>query len=157
MLGYYGDPQATAQVLKDGWLYTGDLGYFDEEGFLYVCGRKKNVIVTKNGKNIFPEEVEYYLMLSKYIEEVIVYGTTDSRSGDTIIRADIFPDFAAVAEDKGELSEEELKRFMKTVIDDINEQMPLYKRVKRFSIRKEEFEKTTTRKIKRHAQQPKED
>lgn len=157
MLGYYGDPQATAQVLKDGWLYTGDLGYFDEEGFLYVCGRKKNVIVTKNGKNIFPEEVEYYLMLSKYIEEVIVYGTTDSRSGDTIIRADIFPDFAAVAEDKGELSEEELKRFMKTVIDDTNEQMPLYKRVKRFSIRKEEFEKTTTRKIKRHAQQPKED
>lgn len=157
MIGYYNDPEATAQVLKDGWLYTGDLGYFDEEGFLYVCGRKKNVIVTKNGKNIFPEEVEYYLMLSKYIEEVIVYGATDSRSGDTIIRADIFPDFAAVAEDKGELSEEELKRFMKTVIDDTNEQMPLYKRVKRFSIRKEEFEKTTTRKIKRHARQPKED
>lgn len=157
MIGYYNDPEATAQVLKDGWLYTGDLGYFDEEGFLYVCGRKKNVIVTKNGKNIFPEEVEYYLMLSKYIEEVIVYGTTDSRSGDTIIRADIFPDFAAIAEDKGQLSEEELKRFMKTVIDDTNEQMPLYKRVKRFSIRQEEFEKTTTRKIKRHARQPKED
>src|SRR5699024_180502 len=77
MIGYYDDPEATAEVLKNGWLYTGDYGRFDEEGFIYVCGRKKNVIVTKNGKNIFPEEVEYYLLQSKYIEETIVYGTVD--------------------------------------------------------------------------------
>ncbi|MCQ4635675.1 AMP-binding protein [Anaerovorax odorimutans] len=152
MIGYYNDPEATAQVLRDGWLYTGDYGRFDEDGFLYVCGRKKNVIVTKNGKNIFPEEVEYYLLKSKYIEEVMVYGTTDERTGDAVVRADIYPDFTAINEDLGEMSEEGLKDFMKTVVDETNEEMPLYKRVKRFRIRQEEFEKTTTRKIKRHSQ-----
>lgn len=157
MVGYYGDPEATEEVLRDGWLYTGDYGRFDEEGFLYVCGRKKNVIVTKNGKNIFPEEVEYYLLRSKYIEEVMVYGTTDKRNGDAIVWADIFPDEAAINEDLGEMTEEGLRDFMKTIIDEANEDMPLYKRVKRFRIRQEEFEKTTTRKIKRHSQLPKED
>lgn len=152
MIGYYDDPEATEQVLRDGWLYTGDYGRFDEEGFLYVCGRKKNVIVTKNGKNIFPEEVEYYLLKNKYIEEVLVYGATDKRTGDTIVRADIYPDYAEINEDLGEMSEEGLKEFMKTVIDETNEEMPLYKRVKRFRIRQEEFEKTTTRKIKRYSQ-----
>ncbi len=152
MIGYYNDPEATEQVLRDGWLYTGDYGRFDEEGFPYVCGRKKNVIVTKNGKNIFPEEVEYYLLKNKYIEEVMVYGTIDKRTGDTIVRADIYPDYAAINEELGEMSEEGLKDFMKAVIDETNEEMPLYKRVKRFRIRDEEFEKTTTRKIKRHSQ-----
>ena len=152
MIGYYDDPEATEQVLRDGWLYTGDYGRVDEEGFLYVCGRKKNVIVTKNGKNIFPEEVEYYLLKNKYIEEVLVYGATDKRTGDTIVRADIYPDYAEINEDLGEMSEEGLKEFMKTVIDETNEEMPLYKRVKRFRIRQEEFEKTTTRKIKRYSQ-----
>nr|WP_290446080.1 AMP-binding protein [Ihubacter massiliensis] len=152
MIGYYNDREATEQVLRDGWLYTGDYGRFDEEGFLYVCGRKKNVIVTKNGKNIFPEEVEYYLLKNKYIEEVMVYGTIDKRTGDTIVRADIYPDYAAINEELGEMSEEGLKDFMKAVIDETNEEMPLYKRVKRFRIRDEEFEKTTTRKIKRHSQ-----
>lgn len=152
MIGYYDDPEATEQVLRDGWLYTGDYGRFDEEGFLYVCGRKKNVIVTKNGKNIFPEEVEYYLLKNKYIEEVLVYGATDKRTGDTIVRADIYPDYAEINEDLGEMSEEGLKEFMKTVIDETNEEMPLYKRVKRFRIRQEEFEKTATRKIKRYSQ-----
>ncbi len=156
MIGYYDNPEATAEVLKDGWLYTGDYGRFDSEGFLYICGRKKNVIVTKNGKNVFPEEVEYYLQQSKYVEEVIVYGTLDEKSGDTIIRAEIFPDFEALKERLGEAGEEETRRFMKTVIDEANEQMPLYKRVKRFKLRQEEFEKTTTRKIKRHGQPPKE-
>lgn len=151
MIGYYGDPEATAEVLRDGWLYTGDLGYFDDEGFLYVCGRKKNVIVTKNGKNIFPEEVEYYLMQNKYIEEAVVYGEPDRRTGDTIVWASIFPDYGAIEEEQGKMDEAALKSFMKTIIDSTNEQMPLYKRVKRFNLRKEEFEKTTTRKIKRHS------
>lgn len=154
MIGYYNDPEATAAVLKDGWLYTGDYGRFDDEGFLYVCGRKKNVIVTKNGKNIFPEEVEYYLMQSKYIEEVVVYGTVDERSGNLVVSADIFPSFDEIAQDKGEISEEELHSFIKEVIDEANEQMPAYKRVKRFKLRKEEFEKTTTRKIKRYSSRP---
>ena len=157
MIGYYDDPEATAEVLKNGWLYTGDYGRFDEEGFLYVCGRKKNVIVTKNGKNIFPEEVEYYLLQSKYIEETIVYGTVDKRSGDTVVRAEIFPDFEAIREDFGEMSEERVHDFLKTVIEEANEQMPAYKRVKRFAVRNEEFEKTTTRKIKRYKQIPRDD
>lgn len=156
MIGYYDNPEATAEVLKDGWLYTGDYGRFDSEGFLYICGRKKNVIVTKNGKNVFPEEVEYYLQQSEYIEEVVVYGTLDEKSEDTVIYAEIFPNFEALKEELGEIGEEELRRFMKTVIDEANEQMPLYKRVKRFKLRQEEFEKTTTRKIKRHGQPPKE-
>lgn len=157
MIGYYDDPEATAEVLKNGWLYTGDYGRLDKEGFLYVCGRKKNVIVTKNGKNIFPEEVEYYLLQSKYIEETIVYGTVDKRDGDTVVRAEIFPDFEAIREDLGEVSEESVHDFLKTVIESANEQMPAYKRVKRFTVRNEEFEKTTTRKIKRYKQIPKED
>ncbi|NBI61778.1 long-chain fatty acid--CoA ligase [Clostridiales bacterium] len=156
MIGYYDNPEATAEVLKDGWLYTGDYGRFDSEGFLYICGRKKNVIVTKNGKNVFPEEVEYYLQQSEYIEEVVVYGTLDEKSEDTVIYAEIFPNFEALKEELGEIGEEELRRFMKTVIDEANEQMPLYKRVKRFKLRQEEFEKTTTRKIKRYGQPPKE-
>lgn len=156
MIGYYNNPEATAEVLKDGWLYTGDYGRFDSEGFLYICGRKKNVIVTKNGKNVFPEEVEYYLQQSEYIQEVVVYGSLDKKTEDTVIYAEIFPNFEALKEELGEVGEEELRRFMKTVIDKANEQMPLYKRVKRFKLRQEEFEKTTTRKIKRHGQPPKE-
>lgn len=152
MIGYYGDEAATAEVLRDGWLYTGDYGRLDEEGFLYVCGRKKNVIVTKNGKNIFPEEVEYYLLENKYIEEVLVFGTHEEKSGDAVLWAEIFPNHEAIEEDLGDMTEEGLRDFFKTVIDETNERMSLYKRVKRFKIRDTEFEKTTTRKIKRHSQ-----
>jgi long-chain acyl-CoA synthetase len=149
MLGYYNDPEETAKVIKDGWLHTGDYGYFDTDGFLYVCGRKKSVIVTKNGKNIFPEEVEFYLTQSDYIEEVLVHGVEDEKSGDTVVKADVYLDKEAIREAEGELSVEELRRFIKKEIDRINEQMPMYKRVKRFTIRETEFKKTTTRKIKR--------
>ncbi|MDD4565359.1 MAG: AMP-binding protein [Eubacteriales bacterium] len=150
MLGYYKDPEETERVLIDGWLHTGDYGYFDEDGFLYISGRKKNVIVTKNGKNIFPEEVEFYLNKSKYISEVIVWGYDGEKSGDTVIYAEIFPDYEAVEGTYGKISKNELKQILKKEIDIINEQMPLYKRVKRFEIREEEFEKTTTKKIKRY-------
>ncbi len=150
MLGYYNNPEETAKVLVDGWLHTGDYGYFDRDGFLYIAGRKKNVIVTKNGKNIFPEEVEFYLNKSDFIKEVVVWGVDDEKSGDTIVQAEIFPDYSAVEEKLGRISEEELKRILKREIDEINEHMPLYKRVKRFEIREEEFEKTTTKKIKRY-------
>lgn len=151
MLGYYDDPEATAEVLKDGWLYTGDYGYFDEDGFLYVCGRKKNVIVTKNGKNIFPEEIETLLLEQEFIEEVVVYGTIDKKNGDTIVRAEIFPAYDVIKEQKGELTEQELQELIKESIEKINDIMPVYKRVKRFKIRDTEFEKTTTRKIRRTA------
>lgn len=149
MIGYYQNPEETEKVLIDGWLHTGDYGYFDNEGFLYISGRKKNVIVTKNGKNIFPEEVEYYLTGSKYIEEVLVHGVEDEKTNDIIVKAEIYPNYELINEEKGQMSKEEIQKFFKILIDEINEQMPLYKRVKRFSVRRTEFEKTTTRKIKR--------
>ena len=93
MIGYYNDPEETKKVLKDGWLYTGDYGYFDKEGFLYITGRKKNVIVTKNGKNIFPEEAEFHLGKSDYILESLVYGVDEQCGGETTVCAQIVPDY----------------------------------------------------------------
>jgi long-chain acyl-CoA synthetase len=149
MLGYYKDPEETAKVIRDGWLYTGDYGYFDKDGYLYITGRKKNVIVTKNGKNIFPEEVEFYLNRSPFIGEVVVTGETDEDTGESIVWANIFPDREAILEQKGALSEDAIRALLKGEIDRLNEEMPFYKRVKRFRIRETEFDKTTTRKIKR--------
>ncbi len=152
MLGYYENDEATEETIKDGWLYTGDYGYMDDDGFLYVSGRKKSVIVTKNGKNIFPEEVEYYLLESEYIQEVLVHGIEGERNNDVVVKAEIYPNYSFIAEQKGELTTAELTELMQTIIDEVNEKMPTYKRVKRFNIRKTDFEKTTTQKIKRHVQ-----
>ena len=150
MLGYYKDPEATAEVLKDGWLYTGDFGRFDEDGFLYICGRKKNVIVTKNGKNIFPEEIEYLLLEQPYIEEVIVYGVLEKKSGDTVVTAEVYPNFDAIHEKFGaDLSQEQIHDIIKENVETVNDKMTNYKRVKRIKLRDIEFEKTTTRKIRR--------
>lgn len=150
MLGYYDDPEETDRVLRDGWLYTGDYGYQDEDGFLYITGRKKNVIVTKNGKNIFPEEVEHYLNRSDYIAEIMVYGMEEKGSGETVVCAEIFPDYQAIEEGWGKLPPEEIRKLLKRDIDKLNDLMPLYKRVKRFEVREIEFEKTTSKKIKRY-------
>ena len=147
MLGYYKDEEETKKVLsEDGWLHTGDYGYIDRDGYVYITGRKKNVIVTKNGKNIFPEEVEYYLLKSPYIKEVVVRGEDDKQ--DMAVTAEIFPDKEALAE-AGSPSGDALQALIKKEIDRCNDMMPLYKRVKRFSLRDTEFEKTTTQKIKR--------
>ena len=149
MLGYYENPEATEEVLVDGWLYTGDYGYLDEENFLHVTGRKKNVIVTQNGKNIFPEEVEYYLMKSDFIKEVMVTGEQDEKSRNLVVTAHIVPDREALRQAGSALSEQETRKLFKKEIDRANAQMPPYKRVKRFELRDEEFEKTSTMKIKR--------
>lgn len=149
MLGYYNDPDETAKVLRAGWLYTGDYGYFDGDGMLYISGRKKNVIVTKSGENIFPEEVEYYLCRSDYILEALVHGVQDRENGAVVVSAEIYPDMARVKEDFGDMEEPDLRIFMKAIIERANDEMPQYKRVKRFGIRNSEFEKTTTKKIKR--------
>lgn len=150
MLGYYKNPEATEEAIRDGWLYTGDYGYMDDEGFLYVSGRKKSVIVTKNGKNIFPEEIEYVLSGYDYIEEVLVHGVDGMRNDDVVVKAEIYPNYQLIRETKGEISQEELKNLLNKIIEEVNGQMPNYKRIKRFDIRKTEFEKTTTRKIKRY-------
>ena len=150
MLGYYEMGKETAEVLKDGWFYTGDLGYLDDKGWLYITGRKKNVIVTKTGKNIYPEEVEHYMNRHKYIQESLVYGV-DMEDKDTTVGAQVRPDYEVIYEEFGEnVDETQVYDLIKKAISDINGKLPIYKRVRNFSLRKEEFIKTTTKKIIRH-------
>ncbi len=154
MLGYYDNKLATEKVINDGWFYTGDLGTMDKHGFFTITGRKKNVIITKNGKNIFPEEVESYLSKSLYISESLIIGAYDNNSGETFVNAQIFPNVEAI-KDKlktNEVSNEEIFKVINMEIKAINRSIPLYKRIRQFSIRDMEFEKTTTKKIKRYNQ-----
>lgn len=150
MLGYYENPEATAEAIRGEWLYTGDYGYFDSEGFLYISGRKKNVIVTKNGKNIFPEEIEFMLNESEYIEESMVHGIIDEKTGDTVVKAQIYPNYEKLREDLGELTDTDIEKFFKKLVEDVNDTMPGYKRVARIGIRRSEFIKNSSRKIKRN-------
>jgi long-chain acyl-CoA synthetase len=153
MLGYYENPEATAAVLRDGWLYTGDSGYVDEKGFLYISGRKKNVIVTKNGKNIFPEDVELYLNKSEYIKESIVYGVDEEDSEDTVVCAKIVPNMEVIVEKFGQVPvHEELYKLIKQEVLKANKKLSSYKKIRHFEIREGEFEKTTTKKIKRQVE-----
>lgn len=149
MLGYYENQEATDEVLRNGWLHTGDLGYMDEEGFVYLTGRKKTVIVTKGGKNIFPEELETVLMEDEHIQEVLVHGVDDGRVGNVVVTADIYPNYKLLTSEKGKLSSSEIYHFYKELVEEINDKLPPNKRIKRISIRDEEFVKTTTGKIKR--------
>ncbi len=149
MLGYYENQEATDEVLSNGWLHTGDLGYMDEEGFVYLTGRKKTVIVTKGGKNIFPEELETVLMEDEHIQEVLVHGVDDGRVGNVVVTADIYPNYKLLTSEKGKLSSSEIYHFYKELVEEINDKLPPNKRIKRISIRDEEFVKTTTGKIKR--------
>ena len=150
MIGYYDNEEETKNTIVDGWLYTGDYGRIDKDGFLYITGRKKSVIVTKNGKNVFPEEVEFALTENDYIEEAFVHEDESLSGEDTIIKAEIYPNYVLIKQDmERELDDDEMYDFIKRVVDDINDRMPPYKRVKRIGIRKTEFVKTTTRKIKR--------
>ncbi len=154
MLGYFENPIATKKVLRNGCLYTGDLGYIDDEGYIYITGRKKNVIVTKNGKNIFPEEVEAYLAKCPYVKESLVWGRYVEESGETEVNAQIVIDVDEIKErlSLNIISHDEIYKLIHSEIKEINKQMPLYKRVKDFTIREEEFAKTTTKKIKRYAE-----
>ena len=151
MLGYYKNPEETAKVIKDGWFYTGDQGYTDEEDFIYITGRKKNVIIASNGKNVFPEELEYLLSKSPYVSESMVWGADDEK-GDITIVASIRPDEEEVAEAIGEekaKDDEAIKELLWKEVDRINADLPLFKKIKKISVRREEFEKNTSKKIKR--------
>lgn len=152
MLGYYENKEATDKVLKEGWFYTGDLGYKDKDGFYYIEGRCKNVIVTKNGKNIFPEEVESYINKSPYVCESLVWGDYDEDTGETYVHVSIVPDFDAIKEKlkMPNISKDDILKVINDVIKGVNKDMPLYKRVQRISIRDNEFVKTTSKKIKRY-------
>lgn len=147
MLGYFGNEEATAEVFtEDGWFRTGDVGYMDADGYIYITGRKKNIIILSNGKNIFPEEIEEHLYTSPLIGECVVIGRKNS-AGDTRITAVIYPSDEAV-ELEGK-SEEEKLALIRDAVNTINRSLPVYKQVRDVELRSEEFEKTTTRKIKR--------
>lgn len=140
MQGYYKMPQETAETLVDGWLRTGDLGYVDEEGFVYLTGRKKNLIITKNGENVSPEELENKIGEHRLVQEILV------RENEGVIEAEIFPDYEYVQK-KGL---EDLPAVLQQVIDDYNAGAPAYKKVYSLKIRETEFEKTPSKKIKRY-------
>ncbi|MDD4688387.1 MAG: AMP-binding protein [Eubacteriales bacterium] len=139
MLGYYNDEESTNAVLKNGWFYTGDMGYFDSDGYLYITGRKKNVIVLNNGKNVFPEELESLISSSEYIKECLVYN--DTESGKDCITAKIVYN--------ADYTVEEIRRRVKDHIDKINTRLASYKQIKDYFLTEIEMEKTTTLKIKR--------
>ena len=151
MLGYYNDLETTAEIMRGGWFHTGDLGKFDEEGFLYITGRCKNVIVTNNGKNIYPEELEARLMDESIIAEAVVIGIPSIKGDDISVKAKIYPDMDMINEIyKGAVcSDEAIRLTVKDVVEKINDNMPNYKRITAIEIMKEPFEKTTTKKIKR--------
>ncbi|MBE5812727.1 MAG: long-chain fatty acid--CoA ligase [Clostridiales bacterium] len=151
MQGYYENEEATNEVFtQDGWFKTGDLVRKDKDGFYYMAGRKKIVIVTKNGKNIFPEEVESCIGQSEYIKEILVYGKEVEGELEPRVAAVVFPDFDNVKREFGEeFSTEEIHKLIGAEIKKYNKLMPTYKYVKDFELRDTEFEKTTTRKIKR--------
>ena len=152
MLGYYEDEEKTKQTIIDGWFHTGDLGKIDENGYLYITGRCKSVIVTKNGKNIYPEEVEYYLNDNPLISEALVLGIQKENDDETYINAQIYPNIEAITEHlKGSVpTKKEIWKIISDVVSNVNNKLPNYKHIKSFGIRDKEFEKTTTQKIKRY-------
>jgi len=153
MLGYYKNEMLTNEVIENGWFKTGDLGYVDPDGFLHISGRKKNVIIAKDGHNVFPEEIEDILNRSPYILEVLVMHERDSKH-DEIIVAKIVTDAEAFIEysnkNSVQITKELIHEIISKEIKRANKELPIYKQIRKFQIREKEFEKTTTQKIKRY-------
>ena len=139
MMGYYKMPEETAEALKDGWLRTGDLGYVDEDGFVHLTGRKKNLIITKNGENVSPEELENKLGEARLVQEILV------RESEGVIEAEIFPDLEYAQKHQITNIQEALQQ----IIDEYNMTAAPHKKVYRLKVRDVEFVKTPSKKIKR--------
>ncbi len=147
MLGYYKNPEATkAIMMPDGWMRTGDLGTLDKDGFLYIRGRSKTMILGPSGQNIYPEEIEDRLNNMLYVAESLII----SQGGKLV--ALIYPDWEQV--DKAGIQHSEIEKLMQTNIDQVNEKMPNYSKITCFKLYQEEFEKTPKRSIKRYLYQP---
>ncbi len=155
MKGYYNNPEATREAIRDGWLHTGDLGYLDEDGFLYVRGRKKSVIVTPGGKKVYPEEVEAEILRSPFILECLVWSSdrNDPRH-DVEVQAIVVPNtdyfVSRGMEPRGGLDEAQVEAILRREVKARCLNLAPFKRVTRLTVRFEEFEKTTTKKIKRY-------
>lgn len=154
MLGYYDDPEQTAEVLdEDGWFHTGDLGYIDKKGFAYLTGRAKNVIVTKKGKNVYPEEIEYQLNLVDFIKESFVFDNPKVSGDDTQIVASIRIDEEEMEELLGpDYTDEDVLREIWKEVDKINEAAPVYRMIKKVIYRKTDFIHNTSSKLIRMAE-----
>ncbi|MDD6799946.1 MAG: AMP-binding protein, partial [Firmicutes bacterium] len=158
MLGYYNAPELTAETIRDGWFYTGDSGFIDKDGFVHITGRKKNVIVTHNGKNIFPEEIEEYIARIPLVADSMVVGEEDG--DDLVVKAIIYPNYEEAeklisADPDTQEYKDALKKLFYERINEINLTLPPYKRIRRIFIRKNEFDRTTTKKIKRFSEENK--
>jgi long-chain acyl-CoA synthetase len=155
MLGYYNNPDATAEVIRDGWFHTGDLVRCDAKTGAYsIVGRCKTMIVTKNGKKIFPEEIEYYVGLSPYVAECMAFGAAD-KDGDVKVTVAIYPDTEALAvaglDSTDVCYASEVEALLKEAVKAANRSLPTFKHIGRLIIRREPFVKTTTQKIRRNA------
>jgi long-chain acyl-CoA synthetase len=149
MPGYYNNPDATRDALEDGWLHTGDLGFLDADGFLYIQGRKKSVIVTPAGKKIYPEEVEGEILKSPYVSECIVFGrAADNPGQEEEVEAIVVPDREHPAF-RG-IAAPDIERLLKKEVRDRCYKLASFKRITKITVRHEELEKTTTKKIKRY-------
>ncbi len=153
MLGYYENEEETAAVLQDGWLHTGDLAYLDKDGFLFLCGRKKNVIVLKNGKNVYPEEIELLLANLPYMEESMVYGEPRRKGGDEkdlalcaklVYKPDVMEHTYGLKDPAA------IEAKIRADVDELNRQLPVYKQLLRLVITDQPMSKTTTGKVKRY-------
>ncbi|MFZ1730304.1 MAG: AMP-binding protein [Bacteroidota bacterium] len=152
MLGYYRNEKATLEVLREGWFSTGDIGSVDSDGFLHINGRKKNVIIARNGENVFPEEIEEHVNKIPFVLESIVFGDR-AENDDEMIAVLIVPDANAVydygiAHDK-DVTPEMVQQLIQEEINRLNRHLPVHKQIRRVQIKDTEFEKTTTQKIKR--------
>lgn len=148
MLGYYENPEATEAVMKDGWFHTGDLGRFNKDGYLFIAGRKKEVIVLKNGENVFPSDIEFLVNKLHYVKESILFPRENTK-GEIALGIKIVYDPDLIKETFGDKTEEEYKDLIWEDIKVINQELSVFKRIKELIITTEPLEKTTTQKVKR--------
>ena len=149
MLGYYKNEEETNKALRDGWLYTGDYGYIDEDGFVFITGRKNDIIVLRNGKNVYPQEIEFLINKLPYVDESIVYSR-DKSNTDTLLCAKIVYNRENIENKFGKRGKEEYRELIWEDIKNINKGLPTYKHIKEIFITEEPLEKTTTQKVKRY-------
>ena len=148
MLGYYENEEATKNALDNGWLHTGDYGYIDNDGFIYITGRKSDIIVLKNGKNIYPQELEFLINKLPYVEENMVYARNKSKT-DTVLCAKIVYNKDNIKDHFGEKTEKEYEKLVWEDIKNINKELPTFKHIKEIILTDKPLEKTTTQKVKR--------